>query len=135
MIMPYLVYQGNCEEALRFYASIFDGKVEALSRYTAETGGPALDGKVMHAYVSFGARGGISAADQAEPVKHDDAMQLLVHCTSLSEAQRAMDALAEGGEVLCRLTPHPPPDDGGSGGLVRDRYGYVWILTALNDTP
>lgn len=133
MIIPYLTFQGDCEEALRLYADAFGGKVEHLSRYTEATGGAAMAGKVMHAHLSVPG-GALSAADQEEPVAHTEAMKLLVHCATSEEANRRVAALAEGGgQVIQRLTPHPPPDDGGMGALVRDRYGYIWILTAPND--
>jgi uncharacterized glyoxalase superfamily protein PhnB len=57
----------------------------------------------------------------------------MVHFLTRAEAERCFDALAEGGQALQRLTPHPPPDDGGMGALVRDKFGYKWILTAPND--
>ncbi len=133
MLMPYLCFQGNCEEAFAFYASVFGGKVEALSRFTRETGTEALVGKVMHAYVSLGRSGGVSGADQEETVVHGEAMKLLVHLASAAEAQRIYDGLAAEGHEIARLAPHPPPDDGGMGALVQDKYGYVWILTAPND--
>jgi uncharacterized glyoxalase superfamily protein PhnB len=57
----------------------------------------------------------------------------MVHFLTRAEAEKCFDALAEGGQTLQRLTPHPPPDDGGMGALVRDKFGYKWILTAPND--
>ena len=134
MILPYLAYQGNCEEAMALYTSVLGGKIEHLSRFTAETGGPALAGKVMHMQVSFGqGEGAICCADQEGPVEHGESIKLLVHCASAAEADRIFDALAAQGKAIQRLTPHPPPDDGGLGALVQDKYGYVWILTAPND--
>lgn len=133
MVMPYLHYQGNCEEAFRLYASVFGGKIEGLSRYTEATGSAAMVGKVMHAYVSLGDKGGVSGSDQEEAVEHGSAMKLLVHCASVAQAQKIIDALAREGNEISRLTPHPPPDDGGMGALVQDTYGYIWIITAPNE--
>lgn len=133
MLMPYLHYQGNCEEAFRFYASVFGGEIKSLSRFAEQTGTPALVGKVMHAYVALGEGRGLSGADQEEPVNHGASMDLLVHCATRQEAQGICDRLALEGEALSPLLPHPPPDDDGMGALVRDKYGYLWILTAPND--
>ncbi len=132
MIIPYLSFQGNCEEALALYGTVLGGKVQYLSRYTKETGGEALNGKVMHAEAVF-AGSAISGADQAEPVENTDAIRLMVHCGASAEAERILEAFGGYGTVLQRLTPHPPPDDGGMGGLVRDPFGYTWIITAPND--
>ena len=132
MVIPYLSFQGCCQEALNHYISVFGGRVLSSSRWTSATGGPGLDGKVMHmeAEVSGGV---ISGADHPEaPVRGND-VRLMVHCDTSKKARDCCDGLAKGGEVLQRLLPHPPPDDGGMGALVRDRYGYCWILTAPND--
>ncbi len=131
MIIPYLYFQGDCEEAIRLYCEALGGHVDYLSRYTKETGG-ALSGKVMHAEMSFGA-GKLAAGDRAEPVQRNDGMMLMVHFQTAAEADRVLELFGAGGTVLQRLTPHPPPDDGGMGALVRDAYGVTWILTAPND--
>lgn len=132
MIIPYLTFQGDCEEAVKLYCDALGGKIEFLSRFTEATGGKALTGKVMHVEASFGG-GALGAGDRLEPVERTDAIRLMVHCGTSAEADRILDTLGKGGEVLQRLTPHPPPDDGGMGGLVRDPFGYIWIVTAPND--
>lgn len=131
MLMPYLSFQGNCEDAFNFYASVFGGKIEWLSRFNEETGGSNLSGKVMHAHLSLARnKGSINGSDQEELVIHGEAIKLIYHCESETEAQRIFDALAKEGHEISRLTPHPPPDDNGVGGLVIDKYGYTWILAA-----
>ncbi len=132
MIVPYLSFQGDCEEAVNLYCKVLSGKIETLSRYTETTGGKALAGKVMHVYTAVGG-GAISASDHLEPVKHTDAVRLMVQYASPAEAERVIDAFGAEGEVLKRLLPHPPPDDGGMGGLVRDPFGYTWIICSPND--
>lgn len=131
MIIPYLTFAGNCEEAMNLYCQTLGGRVEYLSRYTKETGGEAMDGKVMHVQAAFG-NGAICAGDAKNMPENTDAVRLLVHCKSAEEANTIMDAFGKDGKVLQRLMPHPPPDDGGMGGLVRDKFGYTWILTAPN---
>jgi PhnB protein len=135
MVIPYLSFSGDCEEALNLYTSIFGGEITRLSRFTPETGGAALSGKVMHAEAAVGNSviAGADGADPQELTRYSDTICLMVHCATRVEAEKCFDALAEGGQALQRLTPHPPPDDGGMGALVRDKYGYKWILTAPND--
>ncbi len=132
MIIPYLYFQGNCEEAISLYCETLGGHVEFMSRYTPETGGSALGGKVMHVEMSFGT-GKLAAGDRAESVQRTDGMMLMVHCATAAEANRILERFGAQGTVLQRLMPHPPPDDGGMGALVCDAYGVTWILTAPND--
>ena len=55
-LMPYLQFQGNCEEALHFYKDILDGRIEIISRYD----NPAMNApedfknKILHAAFYFG---------------------------------------------------------------------------------
>ncbi|MFH1512698.1 MAG: VOC family protein [Bacillota bacterium] len=132
MIIPYLSFRGDCEEAITLYCKALGGKIAYLSRFTEATGGKALSGKVMHVEAAFGV-GAIAAGDREGPVENFDAVRLMIHCATSTEADRILDVFGKDGEVLQRLTPHPPPDDGGMGGLVRDKYGYTWIITAPND--
>ena len=54
-MMPYLSFQGNCEEALHFYSDILDGRIEIVSRYD----NPAMNApedfknKILHAQFFF----------------------------------------------------------------------------------
>ncbi|MGI6238653.1 MAG: VOC family protein [Christensenellales bacterium] len=133
MVIPYLPFSGCCEEALLRYIAIFGGEMRTLSRFTQETGGTALAGKVMHAEATIG-QGVIAGGDGGDgSMPNTDSIRLMVHCKARAQAQECLDALADGGQILQRLTPHPPPDDAGMGALVRDRYGFTWILTAPND--
>jgi PhnB protein len=135
MVIPYLSFCGDCEEALKRYSAIFGGEILGLSRFTPETGSPALVGKVMHAEVKVGNSiiAGSDGGDPKELTQYRDTVSLMVHCVTRAEAEKRLGMLAEGGQVLQRLSPHPPPDDGGMGALVRDKYGYKWIMTAPND--
>jgi len=132
MIIPYLSFRGNCEEAIALYCRVLGGKIEYLSRYTEATGGKAFNGKVLHVEATV-AGSVIAASDNRKAVEDVAAIRLMIHCATSTEADRILDALGAEGEVLQRLMPHPPPDDGGMGGLVRDKFGYMWILTSPND--
>lgn len=134
MLMPYLHFQGNCEEAFQFYASVFGGKIEGFSRFSPETGTPKLLGKIMHGTVSLGGdRGFLSGSDQEEPVSASHAMELLFHCADAEEARILLSKFAEKGTLHNDFSPHPPPDDSGMGAIVTDPYGYTWIFSAPND--
>ena len=132
MIIPYLYFHGDCEEAMDLYREILGGKTLFLSRYTEATGGKDFAGKVMHMEAEIGGSV-IAAADSREPRKNNGAIPLMIHCDTAAEADRILDAFGAEGEVLQRLEPYPPPDDGGMGGTARDKYGYTWYLTAPND--
>lgn len=125
MIMPYLQFNGTCEEAFNFYASAFGGKITFLSRLNNDPNNP-----VMHASVMLTESGGsVSGADTDEPVKVSG-MSILVLFPTAEKINEIATKLAEGGTLVHGFMPHPPPDDNGGGAEVIDKYGYTWFLCA-----
>ncbi|KRD20103.1 MULTISPECIES: VOC family protein [unclassified Streptomyces] len=124
-ITTFLMFEGNAEDAMTFYISLFDdAEVVSISRYGAE--GPGKEGSVQHATFSL-------AGEQFmcidSPVQHDftftPAVSLFVQCQDEAELDRLFAALAEQGAVLM-----PLGDYGFSPkfGWVNDRFGVSWQL-------
>ncbi len=123
MIMPYLQFNGNCEEAFNFYANAFGGKITFLSRLNEDSNNP-----IMHATVTLTDSGGsVSGADTDEPVLVSG-MSILVLFPSREKIEEIAPKLSTGGTLLQGFKPHPPPDDSGGGAAVLDKYGYTWFL-------
>ena len=123
MVMPYLQFNGNCEEAFNFYAGAFGGKITFLSRLNGDPRNP-----VMHATVTLTESGGsVSGADADRPFTISG-MSILVIFPSREKVEEIAPKLAEGGTLVSGFTPHPPPDDNGGGAEVLDKYGYTWFL-------
>lgn len=132
-VIPYLTFYGNCEEAIRVYIGAFGGEILYLSRWMDETASdaPELTGRVMHVEFKLG-NTRMAAGDCAGRLGENTAIKLMIHMASMEEAQKAISVLAEGGERISPLQPHPAPDDGGCGSVTRDRFGYAWIITCPN---
>lgn len=125
MLMPYLSFNGNCEEAFKWYLELFGGRMQHLSNYP--------DGTVMHGVLQLGEHGGISGSDAAIPVERGNGMLMQVHFDCTKEAETVFAKLATGGEVSATLATNPPPDNQGISGCVKDKYGITWIISALQD--
>ena len=132
-IIPYLSFRGNCEEALRTYMEAFGGGILFLSRWTEDNFDVSPDqvGKIMHVEFTLG-NTRMSAGDSFDTGGVNTDIKLMVHLDSKTEALRTVSVLAEGGTVLAPLQPHPAPDDGGCGSVIRDRFGFTWIITCPN---
>ena len=137
MIMPYLSFAGDCEEAFRLYQRAFGGQNPLLARYSdaPESVYPNLReeqrDKIMHGHVMLTETGGISGADIWEQnIEHGSAMSIHVYCHSMEAALKAFETLSEGGTVIGELQANPPPHDNGLSGMVRDRFGFTWVLSA-----
>ncbi|MGR7000654.1 VOC family protein [Yinghuangia aomiensis] len=124
-ITTFLMFQGNAEEAMTFYLSLFDdASVVNVNRYGA--GGPGPEGTVEHATFALAGQE-FMCIDSA--VKHaftfTPAMSLFVQCRDEPELDRLYTALSEGGSELMALG-----DYGFSAkfGWVNDRFGVSWQL-------
>jgi PhnB protein len=131
-LIPYLSFDGNCEDALNFYKEILDGRVEIITRYD----NPAMPApeeyrnKVLHARFYFGNQS-IFASD-VMPGKSGDTLPpgkiaLSLGLKDEAEARRIFDRLAEGGRVGI---PFKKQFWGDWHGNLVDRYGVRWMLNA-----
>jgi predicted 3-demethylubiquinone-9 3-methyltransferase (glyoxalase superfamily) len=112
-ITPFLWFDGNAEEAVNFYTSIFkDGKVSRLSRYG--DAGPGPKGSVMTA--SFQILGQEFVALNGGPqFQFTPAISFLVNCESQQEVDELWEKLSHGGEKQqC--------------GWLKDKYGLSWQI-------
>jgi len=138
MVMPYLNFTGDCEEAFNLYRRAFNGQPPILARYgdAPQSCYPDMDkeqkNKIMHGHIMLNENGGISGADAIWPVERGSAVNIHVYCTSAEEAQRAFEILSQEGEKVRELETNPPPHDNGISGTVKDKYGFIWVLSAQN---
>lgn len=132
-IVPYLSFNGNCEEAIRTYMNAFGGEIQYLSRWSEIAGDIPSErvGKIMHVEFLLGSTR-MAAGDAFNGTEINTDIKLMIHMDSEAEALCAISVLAQGGAVLSPLAPHPAPDDGGCGSITRDRFGFTWIITCPN---
>jgi predicted 3-demethylubiquinone-9 3-methyltransferase (glyoxalase superfamily) len=120
-ITTYLWFNGNAEEAVEFYTSVFpDSRVTQVARWGE--GGPGPQGTVMN--IAFELAGQAFIALNGGPqFAFTPAISLFVSCESQPEVDRLWAKLLEGGG-----TPGPC-------GWLTDRYGLSWqvVPTALVD--
>ena len=124
-ITTFLMFEGDAEEAMGFYMSLFDdAEIISIMRYGAD--GPGADGSVQHATFSLGGQR-FMCIDS--PAKHEftftPSMSLYVQCEDEAELDRLYAGLAERGTELM-----PLGDYGFSAkfGWVNDRFGVSWQL-------
>lgn len=127
-VRPFLMFQGNAEEAIRFYVSLFPGgEIIGIVPYGPGAAGP--EGSVMTAVFSIGSQA-IMCIDS--PMEHDfaftPAFSLFVDCESQEQIRHPYDSLAAGGAVLM------PLDNYGFSrqfAWINDRYGVSWQLNRV----
>lgn len=113
-ITPFLWFDGNAEEAVKFYASVFrKSKIGRIARYPE--GGPGKPGSVMT--IEFRLEGQDYIALNGGPdFKFTEALSLLVRCKTQKEVDYYWDRLLEGGgkPMAC--------------GWLKDRFGLSWQI-------
>jgi len=126
---PYLFFDGNCEEALAFYADVFGGEVTSLHRFEGSPMEsqlpPDYKTKVMHANfeaptLRFMASDGIPGTKRS-----GGRISLSLGTRDVSEAEGVFKRLSEGGSVSM---PFQDTFWGAKFGMLTDRYGIDWMV-------
>ena len=130
---PYLFFNGDCEEALNFYAAIFKGEVTGINRFEGspamENAPPGWDNKIMHA--SLKSPSVNLMASDVPPAEHGEGrISLSLGSNDLAESTRVFNALAEGGKVTM---PFGKQFWGDTFGQVTDKYGFDWMVNCSSD--
>ena len=128
-LTPYIIFNGNCEEALNFYAKVFDGEIKNLMRFE---GSPvesmASDKqKVMHSH--FVAKGILfMASDSGEggPVAGNSGLvHFSVDFDNVDDEEKVFNALAENGK---KTMPLQDTFWGAKFGMLTDKFGMNWMF-------
>lgn len=129
-IVPYLIFNGNCEEALKFYETAFDGTIKNLSRYegTPAEGAISDKQKVLHAH--FEARDLFLMASDGDSKTSGGMVHLSLDFSDVDEMKKRFYALAEGGNVTM---PLQDTFWGAVFGMLTDRFGIMWMFN--HDKP
>ena len=130
-IEPYLIFDGNCAEAMRYYERVLDGKLEVLMTQgqspMKDQCKPANLDRIMHALLRVGGTA-IMASDTmgSDPYEGMKGVSIAIAYPGTAEAQKAFDALAKGGTVTMPMMPTFWAD---SFGMAVDRFGMSWFVS------
>ena len=126
-ITPFLMFEGQAEEAMNFYVSLFDrAEIRNIIRYGPE--GPGDEGTVMLDTFSLDGQEFMCIDSNVQHAfTFTPAISLYVTCDSPEEVDRLFAALSDGGEVMMPLDAYPFSE---RFAWVADRFGVSWQLTA-----
>ena len=130
-LIPYLSYDGNCAEALRFYERALDGKIELLVRGTDTPMAAQIPKehaeRIMHGRLALPGGGTLYAGDCPSHMMYQGihGVGVTLNFETVEQARRAFNALADGGKVTMPLQPMFWAK---IAGMVTDRFGVPWIV-------
>ncbi|MFA6312811.1 MAG: VOC family protein [Sterolibacterium sp.] len=131
-VLPYLFFEGRCEEALEFYRNALGAEILMLMRYKDNPepqvqGGcpPGSDNKVMHASFRLGESTLMASDGLCKGQPSFQGFSLSLTLPGVAEAERLFGVLGEGGQVQMPLakTFFSPMF-----GMVADRFGVSWMV-------
>ncbi len=133
-INPWINFNGNAEEALTFYKSVFGGEFRKITRFkdlaSAEFEVPENDAdKIMHMALPIGNGSAIMANDVPEFMgkvnERENRSKIVISTETKEEADRLFNGLSVGGEIEGPMGDSPW---GTYAGMFRDKYGIEWII-------
>lgn len=132
MIGHYLMFDRNCEEALKVYETAFGAKITKIQRYGDMPPDPAFpvseEDRNLVLNASFTIDGNeLMCADSTR--KDGAGSNMYVSFMSdVNAVQKAWDILKEDGEIHMDLAPS---FFAASHGSLKDRFGISWMFTGM----
>ena len=133
-VNPYLVFNGNCEEAFNFYKNVFGGDFQFLGRFSDM---PEVDckdipkdslNKIMHVSLPISKETIIMGSD-ANPNMGDintgNNVSLSIGTDSKEETDAIFNSLSQGGKVTMSMQD---TFWGSYFGMLVDKYDFIWMI-------
>ena len=135
-INTYLNFDGNCREAMMFYAKCLGGdlQIAPFSEMPGEQlpGGHLKDAKdrIMHARLGSGTTTlMVSDTMPGMPFQPGNNFSVSIQCESIEEIERLFKALSDKGSVTM---PLQDTFWGARFGMLKDRFGIHWMFNFEN---
>jgi len=132
---PYLLFDGQCEKAFKFYEKVLGGKIEAMMPHegtpAAESVAPEWRKKIIHARLKIGNT--VLMASDAPPDRHQamKGFSVSLGVDKPADAERIFSALAENGTVRM---PIQETFWAARFGMLVDQFGTPWMINCDKPT-
>jgi PhnB protein len=140
-VNPYLIFNGNCEEAFLFYKSVFGGEFPYIGKFKDM---PAQEGcdqvsekdanRIMHVSLPIGNTilMGSDSSEQSGDVVFGGNFSVSINVESAAEADRIFNGLSEGGIVFMAMNK---TFWGAYFGMFKDKFGVSWMVNFDENQP
>lgn len=127
-LIPYIIFKGNCEDALKFYEKAFDGQTGQLMRYAdaPPQNQMGMDPqKIMH--TQFLKDGNVLFMASDGPIDANDSgmVSLSLNFKDSGSIQSAFASLSDGATITM---PLQDTFWGATFGMLQDQYGVKWMF-------
>ena len=125
----YLTFNGQCEEAFKFYEQVLGGKIVAMfpnsGTPVAEHVPPEWQSKIMHATLKTGDSLLMGSDAPPDRVKKADGFAVSIAVDQVAEAERIFAALSEGAKIGMPIQQTFWAE---RFGMLTDRFGIPWMV-------
>jgi PhnB protein len=128
-VNPYLMFNGNCAEALKFYEQALGAKIEAIMPFA---GSPAADtvpadwaNKTLHASMIVGETRVMASDAPPGHYQQPQGISVALGLKDVARGEQIFNALAENGQVQM---PYQPTFWAAGFGMCVDRFGIPWMI-------
>ena len=133
---PYLFFNGNCAEAMRFYEKALGGKLEMMMKASEAPvqshegcgpGGKSDGDAILHACLNVDGRR-LMASDWMSPDPYPgiNGVSITLVYPTVAEAKRKYETLAAGGKTLMSMDKTFWVE---AFGMLVDKFGTSWMVS------
>ncbi len=129
--IPYLSFNGNCREAMRFYEQTLNGKIKVMMS-GAETPMASqipkeFADRIMNAQLELPGGALLYGGDAPGHMPYEGVkgVSITLNFATVEEGEAIFNALSKGGTVTM---PYSPTFWAKKFGMLTDRYGVHWII-------
>lgn len=133
-IAPYLIFNGNCAEAFKFYEQCLGGKIDMIQTYgespAQEHIPAALHNRLIHVRMTVGNEVLMGSDAPSEQFEKPQGTSVSITVASATEAERIFKALADRGKVTM---PFEKTFWSPGFGMAVDRFGTPWMVNTASE--
>ncbi len=125
----YLLFNGNCEAAFKFYERALNGKIEVMSTHAGTPAEkhvpPEWAGKILHASMTIEGQRLMASDAPPDHSEKPGGFSLSLNFTDAAKAERIFQALAENGQVKMPIQQTFWAE---RFGMLVDQFGIPWMI-------
>lgn len=129
-IDPYMIFNGNCREAMEFYRKTLGGEMQMMMTHgespMKDQCPEAFRDQIMHACLALDGRNLLASDNMpGQPYEGMKNVSIALSYPTAAEGAKAFNALAEGGSKFMDLMPTFWAE---AFGMCTDKFGMSWMV-------
>jgi PhnB protein len=125
MIVPFINFNGNCNDAIDFYEKIFTVKNKMIQKWGDMEGIPEnMFDKIVHAIMEMDEQK-FYLGDSLDEVTAGSMISIRVTYSNPEKVTEVFNKLAKGGDIILECSPKVYNK---MHGCVKDKFGIIWQI-------